>query len=68
MRLKLIIPPSQNKLFEKIYGDENRYEQILLNFISNAIKFTNPGTEICISVEAEKVFNPNTVTDDDWPS
>jgi signal transduction histidine kinase len=32
----------------EISGDDNRYLQILLNFLSNAIKFTNSSGKIII--------------------
>lgn len=38
------------KLLKNIYGDRCRYQQILLNFLSNAIKFTNKGKSIQVRV------------------
>lgn len=38
------------KIFRNIYGDKNRYLQILLNFLSNSIKFTPEGKEITVQL------------------
>lgn len=46
--LKLFVD-SHSNLPETVYGDSNRYRQILYNFVSNAIKFTHKG-EISIKL------------------
>ena len=68
VKLSIQISPNQEKLFENIYGDQGRYEQILINFISNAIKFTNHGSEVRVAIEAVNVYNPTEMNEDDWPS
>lgn len=36
---------------EVVVGDANRYSQIIINIVSNAIKYTNPGGHIDIALE-----------------
>ena len=36
------------KLLQNVYGDQRRYIQIIQNFLSNAVKFTNENGEIQI--------------------
>ena len=46
------------KLFQNVYGDEGRYMQCLLNFLSNAIKFSRQDDSITVRLtllEAQKI-------------
>lgn len=39
-----------------IYGDEQRYLQILVNFVSNALKFTNQNGTISIDINIQERY------------
>lgn len=41
----------EDKYFRKIFGDQRRYLQILINFLSNSIKFSPSGKEIIVCLK-----------------
>lgn len=49
------IEEEERYLFECIEGDERRYLQILINFLSNAIKFSNKGGKIVVKLIVDDV-------------
>ena len=46
-----LLTKDKESVLRSIYGDQNRYLQILLNFTSNAVKFTPSNGKIRIDVE-----------------
>ena len=59
VKLIRIIADANDKKFAKIFGDERRYQQIIVNFLSNALKFSNKNSEIivCLSVNECRMMN-----------
>lgn len=42
-------------LFSQLMGDENRYMQIMLNFLSNSLKFTKKKGKIKIVIDLQEI-------------
>ena len=63
MKLSVTVKPEHKKFFKEIYGDQKRYEQILLNFISNALKFSNENSNVEIILNVKKVIEPDEQND-----
>jgi len=55
MKLVSKIDQSVLHFFANIYGDERRYTQILINFVSNAIKFSFKDSTIEVSLTVKEV-------------
>ena len=57
--IKLVGPMFKNHYekyyFKEVLGDENRYSQIILNFVSNAIKFSKKNGSVTVRLNLTKV-------------
>ena len=53
--MSLTVDPKHRRYFENIYGDKNRYEQIMLNFLSNALKFTSKEGSVEVQLDIKQV-------------
>ena len=49
-----MLTESDNKHFIMILGDERRYLQILVNFLSNALKFSSKKSKICVQLKVNE--------------
>ena len=54
IKTTLTVDPNEVKLFKNVYGDRNRYQQFLLNFISNSLKFTSSGGKVNIILKKKE--------------
>ena len=59
----LIANPVDKVYFKSVFGDERRYGQIILNFLSNAIKFTNSHGTTSVNLKIVEILDAD--ADDD---
>ena len=52
------------EIFNSIYGDQNRFVQILVNFLSNSLKFSVKGSQILINLELLESHTVKLYSDD----
>lgn len=44
------LPEDKKSFFKSIHGDKNRFQQILVNFLSNSLKFSDEGSKILVNL------------------
>eukprot|EP00354_Favella_ehrenbergii_P009457 CAMPEP_0170475156 /NCGR_PEP_ID=MMETSP0123-20130129/16859_1 /TAXON_ID=182087 /ORGANISM="Favella ehrenbergii, Strain Fehren 1" /LENGTH=128 /DNA_ID=CAMNT_0010745489 /DNA_START=300 /DNA_END=686 /DNA_ORIENTATION=+ len=49
--------PIDKFYFQQVFNDEQRYGQVILNFLSNGIKFTPRGGTVSILLKVVKIAN-----------
>ena len=60
--VRLVVAPvsEQDSVFlNNINGDENRFLQVIINFLSNSLKFSNKDSEIIIHLEVLELQKPS---------
>ena len=61
--VKLVAPtcaPDEEPYLNQLFGDKNRFIQVIINFVSNSIKFSPPNSEVQLNL---KVLQTQVVDD-----
>ena len=59
-----IVEEDQKKYFMTLFGDKNRFMQVIINFVSNSIKFSHRNSKIKLHlalIEAQDISNSSLV-------
>lgn len=57
---------SEAEYFKQLFGDKNRFIQVIINFVSNAVKFSEPQSKVKLNLkilEAQELDNPDFLGD-----
>ena len=44
------VPEGSVNYFRAIYGDQGRFMQVIINFLSNSLKFSDNGSKIVVNL------------------
>ena len=53
--IKKPLEPNEINLYNAIYGDESRFVQVIINFLSNSLKFSDSGSKIVIFLKTLEI-------------
>ena len=48
---------ADKNVYKHIYGDKNRFLQVIINFLSNSLKFSKTGSEVHVKLELKEKHN-----------
>lgn len=49
-RVKLNLPPALDPGFMRVFGDQHRFQQVIVNILSNSLKYSNADSKINIDL------------------
>ena len=61
-KIQLVAPSvsfCDHKFYKAVNGDRDRIMQVIINFLSNSIKFSNPNSQIKVDLSLIEVHTPN---------